>query len=163
MIFEHYASEPREIDAREYIQAEDTPYDKPNGFWISVKGQDDWPSWCISEQFAEERLKYRHRVTLQEGHNIKILNNEKDIDLFEESYSTEFGSSSISRHQMMVIRWPLVASLYDGILIPRYLWSMRFRNWYYGWDCASGCVWNTDVIRIESVEESGIVFPVLDY
>lgn len=64
---------------------------------------------------------------------------------------------------MKVIRWPLVASLYDGILIPRYLWSIRFRNWYYGWDCASGCVWNTDVIRIESVEESGIVFPVLDY
>lgn len=51
------------------------------------------------------------------------------------------------------VNWPLIATRWDGIIIAPYQWSCRYDDrtfWYYGWDCASGCIWNlhaiTDVI-----------------
>jgi len=50
------------------------------------------------------------------------------------------------------INWPAVAEKYDGIIIAPYIWQRRLSDnpdhfWYYGWDCASGCIWNTEVIE----------------
>lgn len=42
------------------------------------------------------------------------------------------------------IDWKAVAKEYDGIEIDPYQYERRFSEgflWYYGWDCASGCVW----------------------
>ena len=37
------------------------------------------------------------------------------------------------------------------MFITPYQWELRFElDWYYGWDVASGCVWNLSVI--ESME-----------
>ena len=47
------------------------------------------------------------------------------------------------------IDWPAVATDYPGLIIAPYQWSCRmseFTRWYYGWDCASGCIWNADAI-----------------
>ena len=48
------------------------------------------------------------------------------------------------------IDWAEVASKYDGIIISPYQWSLRLdmeMMWYYGWDCASGCIWNISAIK----------------
>ena len=45
-----------------------------------------------------------------------------------------------------MIDWPRVASDYAGIEICPYLSSKRMDEdsfWYYGWDVASGCVWDS--------------------
>lgn len=45
--------------------------------------------------------------------------------------------------------WAAIGKLYDGIIIAPYLWERRLNGgamWYYGWDCASGCIWNPRAI-----------------
>ena len=48
---------------------------------------------------------------------------------------------------------------YDGIIIAPYQYSCRLMNsstaWYYGWDCASGCIWNLGCIsiKLDSIQE----------
>lgn len=46
------------------------------------------------------------------------------------------------------INWPMVADRYQGIVIAPYLWSRRMDGglWYYGWDCASGCIWDAAAV-----------------
>lgn len=42
-----------------------------------------------------------------------------------------------------------IGARYDGIVITPYVWSMRLDRsafWYYGWDCASGCIWNASAV-----------------
>jgi len=39
----------------------------------------------------------------------------------------------------------VVSKEYDGIEIAPYQWDARLSLiWYYGWDVASGCIWNLD-------------------
>jgi len=56
----------------------------------------------------------------------------------------------------MRIDWEAVAKRYTGIEIEPYNWERRNSGpnnnysmsmlWYYGWDCASGCVWELDAL-----------------
>lgn len=160
MIFSHYTSEPRILDDRVYVQQPQltypldggfektlSPYGKPNGLWISADGEDDWLSWCQSENFALERLAHRHIIKILPQANILTLSQPCDLDNFEKKYGIpcEHGFLGYS------IDWNLVASEYDGIVIAPYQWECRMKkNWYYTWDCASGCVWNTQIIRVET-------------
>lgn len=53
----HYRSEPLEFEpARTYVHRESWTYGKPDGFWVSVEGQDDWPAWCRSEEIPARQL-----------------------------------------------------------------------------------------------------------
>ena len=57
----------------------------------------------------------------------------------------------------MIIDWHAVAQAYAGIEIAPYCWSLRFEYeflWYYGWDCASGCVWELSAVRVGQCEEN---------
>ena len=50
------------------------------------------------------------------------------------------------------IAWSMVAADYQGILIEPYQWTCRYdMDFYYCWDCASGCIW--DLAAIKSVEQ----------
>lgn len=45
--------------------------------------------------------------------------------------------------------WLKVKQKYQGIIIAPYQWKCRMAQetkWYYGWDCASGCIWDLDCI-----------------
>ena len=46
--------------------------------------------------------------------------------------------------------WGYLATQYQGLIIAPYLWDLRLFGpaWYYGWDCASGCIW--DLTAVES-------------
>ena len=53
------------------------------------------------------------------------------------------------------IRWEEVKTLWDGIIISPYNWKCRHSpstEWYYGWDCASGCIWNVEAIKNYKLE-----------
>jgi hypothetical protein len=126
---------------------------KPQGLWVSVDGEDDWPSWCRSEDFATERLAYRHVVRLAETANILWLESGADIDNFHRKFSNRNVLRENSYFPLNLLPWSEVAALYQGIIIAPYQWSHRLdgpARWYYTWDCASGCIW--DAAAIMSVD-----------
>ncbi len=122
--------------------------DKPEGFWVSVAGEDDWPSWCRAEDYSNTDLMVRHLVELAPGARIIRITDLHSFDAFEARYGTDDRSRTM-------IRWPDVgADGWQGIIIAPYLWERRFQDWYYGWDCASGVIWDAAAIALIRAVES---------
>ncbi len=47
------------------------------------------------------------------------------------------------------VLWSGLAKDYAGIIIAPYLYQRRLdgnANWYYGYDCACGCIWDAGAI-----------------
>lgn len=153
----HYASSPFTFDpARTYEQNEPRTFGKPNGFWVSIPGDDDWPTW-VRDNMSHIRLNHTYRVTLSDTAAIHYITNDFALDAFtgEFAVKTDYERRWHENHQA---RWPIdwrqVAKDCDGIIIAPYQWSRRMSlDWYYGWDCASGCIWNLSAIA--SVELVG--------
>ena len=142
---------------------------KPRGFWVSVEGNGDgWSDWCKDTNFAKPRLRYRHEVKLSPDAKILYLQNAADIDQFTQKYRDE--NSQINKDiadigpkyghpsDTMEIDWVAVAKKYQGIIISPYIYSRRLSGhctWYYGWDCASGVIWDANAVdsisRITSI------------
>lgn len=122
---------------------------KPRGLWVSVDGEDDWQQWCQSEMPEWMNGVQRYRVHLAQPNNVLLL-----TDLW--GFQDEYGRIVPDRFGSKYIDWPTVAKAYDGIIIAPYQWSCRMEmDWYYGWDCASGCIWNADAIaRVEEWREA---------
>lgn len=142
----HYHSDTFELDRTWDYCAGRQRTDKPTGLWVSVAGSDDWESWCRSEDYGVEHLAAPHVVTLADS--AKILRIESAAALLQ--FDSEYGLPS--RHGTYSYRfdvdWPRLYGEYDGIIIAPYQWSQRYEGpqWYYGWDCASGCIWNLNAI-----------------
>ena len=149
----HYAAKPVGL-VREwkYEQREPHSFGKPEGFWVSVQGEDDWPSWCQHEEFDLGRLGYAHHVRLSSDANILRITSALELDEFTVKYAvqTEFERRFTWKRddkRKWPIDWRGVAAQLDGIIIAPYQWGQRnATDWYYGWDCASGCIWNTAAI-----------------
>lgn len=122
---------------------------KPAGFWVSVEGESDWVEWCLGEDFATDWLRVRHEVTLAPDALILNIDTAHGIDEFHQRYAVENKDRSWADHKHWEIDWPAVAAHYDGIIIAPYQWSRRLGgpHWYYGWDCASGVIWNAQAIE----------------
>lgn len=143
----HYAPGPVDLDrSRTYRQREpESSYNKPRGFWVSVKGPVDWPTWCLEEGFALDR-QVEHTVRLAAGAQILRLETVDSLVEFTRQYGVKssFGPGTS-------IHWARVVEEFDGVIIAPYQWACRLSlDWYYGWDVASGCIW--DLAAIESVE-----------
>lgn len=140
----HYSASELAFDpGRCYAQVDDDAmvYGKPDGFWVSVPGADDWPSWCRGEEFRAHTFAHAAEVTLTADANVLLLGSPAALDDFTERFG---GPSQLLGR---AIRWGVVARQYDGIVIAPYQWSRRHSlNWYYGWDCASGCIWNLNAV-----------------
>ena len=151
----HYARESFTLDhTRGYVQSEPRAYAKPAGFWVSVAGDDDWPSWCRDEQFGIDRLAVEHAVDLAPDANVLRIESGLDLGTFHERYAveTEAERRYPGSRQSWPIDWRVVAEDYDGVIIAPYQWSYRLDlSWYCGWDCASGCIWNLDAIESMAV------------
>jgi hypothetical protein len=126
---------------------------KPSGFWVSVESDDEdsygWSNWCLDNDFDVAKLANVHEVTLAAGANILRINTAEELRTFTRAWDLPtYRPPKLGER----INWQGVAELYQGILITPYLWSERLSNeafWYYGWDCASGCIW--DLAAIESI------------
>lgn len=155
MNLSHFSSKPLE-SLRSVTQGWDDDYRscyaKPKGLWVSVDGEDDWPSWCESESFGLGQI--RHRVILQEDHNVLLITSEEALRAFSKEWQ-RFDNEAMNRVYRLkhgYIDWPGLAAAYDGLIIAPYIWQCRFDlNWYYGWDCASGCIWHAGAIASVAV------------
>lgn len=135
----HYSAEPFQFDPeRKY---DDKHGFKPGGLWLSVEGDQDWRSWCESEQWGIGGLKHAVEITLKPTANVLLIDTEEGLDAF----NARFGSDDLS---VRSIAWAKVKALYDDLIIAPYQWERRCGlMWYYGWDCASGVVWNLSAIK----------------
>jgi len=110
------------------------PNIKPNGLWYSCGSE--WDDWCESEMPDWiDRAPHVYNLQINPS-NMLIIRTGEELEAFNE----EFGSGDIP-----LIDWKKVAEQYDGIEICPYQWDYRLANnflWYYGWDVASGCIWN---------------------
>lgn len=175
MTYYHWAAEPVTLQRMTYPQ---TGHPKPNGLWFDVDGS--WKQWCEAVRFRPEHLKYRHTVTLQDTSRVLFLRSIEDIDGFTSRYGQDVsghiqpiqGSEDLAAFACQYgtdlfrdiigqfsnyIMWGDVAGKYSGIIIDPYF-PVRSDAylWYYGWNCAGGCIWDTSVIGLSKpyVEET---------
>lgn len=126
---------------------------KPNGLWVSVDGSDDWKSWCEGENFADLDQYYHYRIDLIPKANILHLKTEQQVLAFTRKYITHnplFPAELENMASAKMIDWHKVSELYHGIIIAPYQWECRLAmetHWYYGWDCASGCIWDAAAVK----------------
>jgi hypothetical protein len=121
---------------------------KPCGLWFSVDGNGDgWVEWCRTENFRLSSLAFATELSL-ELKKFRVITNAHDLNEFDKEFGVKIFEACWG------IKWTTVANLYSGIIISPYIWECRLRGrvseWYYGWDCASGCVWDTDAVKIAS-------------
>lgn len=171
MILEHYGTKALKKDKLRNKKQEHScqRFAKPKGLWVSVRGEDDWPSWCRSEQFRPEYLEICSLVTLKPDANVLVIKGPRQLKAFNDRWAEKDDISKLptwpfpDSKRNSAIPWYKVAEKYDGIVIAPYVWQWRLKppvsNWYYGWDCASGCIWNART-AIESVQPVGVNVPM---
>lgn len=161
MILDHYGTEPLLWPPRDYTQTNrkegwgHPPH--PEGLWVSVKGEDDWPSWCQSEQFRLEALAVCTRVVLASEANVRLVEGEQQLLAFDAEYGIDYDYGGAVPFTHRRIDWIKLAKDYDGLIIAPYVRSCRLpmergtpkarvSDWYYPWDCASGVIWRARAI-----------------
>lgn len=127
-------------------------YEKPKGLWVSVDGPDDWPAWNESEQFRDTSSQHRHAVTLADDHEVLVLDTIEKVMAFDQFWSRPDGfmgdGASPLGDRWRGIHWAGIAAEHQGVVIAPYQWPLRMRlDWYYPWDCASGCIWDPAAIK----------------
>ena len=118
---------------------------KPKGFWYEVDG--DWLRWCEAENFDDLTKKLCYRLEL-DGERILNIRGLADFDAFHREYVRV---EAYPGAHTKAPDWRAIADQYDGIEIAPYLWERRLgmeTMWYYGWDCASGVLWNPRGTRL---------------
>lgn len=125
--------------------------DKPNGLWVSVEGKDDWPSWCRSEEWRTEALVCATHVVLRRDARILHIDTAEALALFHRKYRRvpPIYRDVPTHLRSYGVDWMRIARAYQGIIIAPYQWAMRLDSdaeWYYSWDCASGCLWDASAV-----------------
>lgn len=156
----HYTDIPFTLEPRKYDQEEYPWKNKPRGLWVSVEGKYDWKCWCEAEGFCLEDLNVSYEVKLKKNAKILHLGTPQEIidlcNLFP--YLRPQWDDPVGRRicRSYEVNWPKLAQEYQGIVIAPYQWDCRLADecsWYYGWDCASGCIWDIDCIEEFNLQE----------
>ena len=125
---------------------------KPKGLWVSIGSE--WDEWCRENDFRQDELQTKTAVVIKKHAKILRIHNAEQLDKFHEkynSYNCAFKTGRYGEHESKFgegIDWAKVTEKYQGIIIAPYIWSRRMKYmWYYGWDVASGCIWDVDAVK----------------
>lgn len=155
----HYSCDPTELIVYDADQEPDRAgrgLFKPRGLWITPYGQrDNWFEWCRAEEFRNADLNYVHDVTFAAGANILNISSLQGLDAFSKEYAINiWADKDDMTPNWMYCDWKRLAEKYHGIIISPYQYARRMmmhggkrNDWYYSWDCASGCIWGADAIE----------------
>ena len=131
-------------------------YDKPEGLWLSDESDFGWSEWNRQEHYRDTDNQTRTEFELLPGHRVLHLGTSERILALSKAYGMKSPSAGgITYDYVRRIDWVGVAELYDGIIITPYDWDLRTdsrTDWFYGWDCASACIWNLQVLNEISVK-----------
>lgn len=118
------------------------PY-KPKGLWYAVGTE--WIDWVESKMpnWAGDKF-YKIEIT----DKVLKIDTEEKLIAFNRRYVEGNEEVPERRRREGAPNWPLLAMHYSGIEISPYQYEFRFNYmWYYGWDVASGCIWNKSGIK----------------
>jgi hypothetical protein len=146
----HMSKKPFELEPRTFVQRVTM---KPSGFWYGFGSE--WIDWCRSEM-PDWVGKYIYGVDVGKSNVLQITTNLELIQ-FSREYESKVSDTGYRREAGESIDWQKVASKYDGIEINPYQYEARYElMWYYGWDIASGCVWNLSKVKLKLITDTGI-------
>jgi len=124
--------------------------DKPKGLWYQIN--DSWEEWCKYEmpQWLGPNSRGAYKVNIEiDKSNVLVIETLEQFDEFHETFCTDNPNTRYLKKSN--INWKRVCNLYDGIEISNYFYERRLDDncdWYYTWDIASGCIWNTYIIKV---------------
>jgi hypothetical protein len=146
----HMSKKPFELEPRTFVQSVTM---KPSGFWYGFGSE--WIDWCRSEM-PDWVGKYIYGVDVGKSNVLQITTNLELIQ-FSREYESKVSDTGYRREAGESIDWQKVASKYDGIEINPYQYEARYElMWYYGWDIASGCVWNLSKVKLKLITDTVI-------
>ena len=126
---------------------------KPTGLWYECQdgSSQTWKAFCETGfSYGYSKYDKQYNVVLND-YEILFIPDEHHFEKFYEMYSTNHPADPAgTRGFDKMIDWPQVSRDYAGIEICPYLYSKRMDEdsfWYYGWDVASGCVWDPKGIQ----------------
>lgn len=144
----HMSKKPFELERRTFNQRVTI---KPSGFWYGFGSE--WIDWCRSEM-PNWVGKYIYSVDIG---NTNVLQIKTHMELMQFSREYSRGLMPQIYEEGESIDWKMVAGKYDGIEINPYINEARYQYlWYYGWDVASGCVWNLSNVKLKLLTDKGI-------
>lgn len=118
---------------------------KPIGLWYSIGTE--WVDWVRSDMPSwEGENLYLLKINPK---NMLLLDTEEKVRDFNITYGVASNYPS-----QFDINWAEVAKKYSGIEINPYQYGLRYEYlWYYGWDVASGCLWNNNaLVSVQKIE-----------
>lgn len=137
---------------------------KPHGLWYGFN--ESWMDWCSGEM-SHWLQPYIYEILTDDSKILRITN-EQEMEAFENEYHDvpdhvrniyevangkkwrsidDSDMYRFGRRSVNFIAWGRVAEKYGALEVVPYIWEKRLESmWYYGWDCASGCIWSKDVI-----------------
>jgi len=130
---------------------------KPEGVWYGCG--DVWLKW-MAQEMPEwlGRVNYVYELKI-DYEFVLTITNAKEFKDFEWEYwgsppwkkRVGWSDSGPPDGQYEAIDWDLLTRQDDGIEICPYLneFRMSTSNWYYPWDVASGCLWNSEALVSE--------------
>jgi len=149
LILTHYSHS--DILEPHSVEQKPDPLPKPRGLWLSVDSDYGWREWGQGNEYGcfdhcfEVELVYRHNVLITD-----------DLLGFHSRFASPLYPDA--SYPIAYIKWQEVAKVYSGIIIPTYHFEFRFdtrvSDWYYGWDCASGCIWDAAAIASVSLAQT---------
>jgi len=153
----HHTPAKRIVKTRSYPQKLDY---KPEGLWYGIDLA--WREWCSGEMPKWNRRNKNHfsiEFKPRQINKILFLDSIEKIEAFidkyggypswmTDSFSKSRYATELFRTKHVYIHWEKVAADYGGIEISPYQHTLRHRYlFYYGWDIASGCIWNLSLIK----------------
>jgi hypothetical protein len=120
---------------------------KPVGLWYACG--DEWIEWTKTDMPEWlESSDYLYEVKLGDG--VLRITNVEEFDWLQQKYlrAGRFGDQ--------VMDWKAIQDDgYSGIEICPYASYARMEaDWYYGWDVASGCIWDSrGIVEINLIAE----------
>lgn len=146
----HMSKKPFELERRVYSQRIDA---KPTGFWYGLGNE--WIDWTRYEM-PNWIGKYIYKVDIDKS-NILEIKTHRDLMVFNRQYQSLKSVTGYRREKGEAIDWDVISKKYDGIEINPYQQEARYQYmWYYGWDIASGCIWNLNKVKLTLLTDNGI-------
>lgn len=144
----HISVTPVTLKAEKYEQ---TISFKPNGFWYGF-GM-DWINWCKDNSRRPGNYIYKVELTRP----VKRLSSYEDIVMFTNVYGYDRHLKRLSP-TFMDIDWEKFAKngLEKGIEVTNFdQEASEAYTWIHTWDVASGCVWDTNILRLTLLTDKG--------
>ena len=119
---------------------------KPEGIWYACGRE--WINYLESES-PEDTISHVYELTLDKSYFLILNTNEKILNFNKQYGLTKYLGVGKDSDSFKFVDWPFVKMQgYKGIEICPYARKLRNDNrveWYYPWDVASGCFWDSSV------------------